>query len=288
MVYDELNQTIRLVDLDETKVGSHTIMLTLMDAKGEYSTFEINFELVDTHTEINLDFLVGFNETIEETQIAADFIPEFESEEIVSARVESFSNLGDMVVVFSTKMKSEYINITWINTTFMDLYIVPADDRDKDEGFQLSSVNFTWVVTEYGDWEGQKDPKVSKMVFKLVFLEPLEISPLKVQDSLVLHIKDKQAFFISETLNKDLDDQFCTLETKVTRQMEDTAFTQNFQSSSESGSDGLKGMMLISFLINLVLAGAMSYLVGWINALQLIIHLPMMMILIPANVSMFF
>lgn len=106
-----------------------------MDAKGEYSTFEINFELVDTHTEINLDFLVGFNETIEETQIAADFIPEFESEEIVSARVESFSNLGDMVVVFSTKMKSEYINITWINTTFLDLYIVPADDRDKDEGF---------------------------------------------------------------------------------------------------------------------------------------------------------
>ena len=89
----------------------------------------------------------------------------------------------------------------------------------------MSSVNFTWVVTEYGDWEGQKDPKVSKMVFKLVFLEPLEISPLKVQDSLVLHIKDKQGFFISETLNKDLDDQFCTLETKVTRQMEDTAFT---------------------------------------------------------------
>ena len=46
--------------------------------------------------------------------------------------------------------------------------------------------------------------------------------------------------------------------------------------------------MLISFSINLVLSGAMTYLVGWINALQLIIHLPMMMILIPANVSMFF
>jgi hypothetical protein len=47
-------------------------------------------------------------------------------------------------------------------------------------------------------------------------------------------------------------------------------------------------MMLISFLINLVLSGAMTFLVGWINSLQLIIHLPMMMILIPANVSIFF
>ena len=47
-------------------------------------------------------------------------------------------------------------------------------------------------------------------------------------------------------------------------------------------------MMLISFLINLVLSGAMSHMVGWINSLQLIIHLPMLMTLIPANVASFF
>ena len=47
-------------------------------------------------------------------------------------------------------------------------------------------------------------------------------------------------------------------------------------------------MMLISFLINLVLSGAMSHMVGWINSLQLIIHLPMLKTLIPANVASFF
>ena len=47
-------------------------------------------------------------------------------------------------------------------------------------------------------------------------------------------------------------------------------------------------MMLISFLINFVLSGAMSHMVGWINSLQLIIHLPMLMTLIPANVGSFF
>ena len=47
-------------------------------------------------------------------------------------------------------------------------------------------------------------------------------------------------------------------------------------------------MMIISFCINLVLSGAASYLMGWINSLQLIIHLPMLMTLIPANVASFF
>lgn len=70
--------------------------------------------------------------------------------------------------------------------------------------------------------------------------------------------------------------------------MIDSKAAQNFASSSETGSDGLKGMMLISFLINMVLSGAMEHMVGWINSLQLIIHLPMLMTLIPANVASFF
>jgi hypothetical protein len=50
----------------------------------------------------------------------------------------------------------------------------------------------------------------------------------------------------------------------------------------------VKGMMIFSFVINLVLSGAMDYMVAWINSLQLIIHLPMLMTLIPANVASFF
>jgi hypothetical protein len=169
----------------------------------------------------------------------------------------------------------------------MDLYILPAEQRQYDDGFDLKSVNFTWSVTEYGDWENPKGGKTSKMVFKIKFDFPLQISPLKTQDQLVLHIKDKVFFFISETLQQDLDDKYCTLLTKVTRQMEDTDFTQNFKASSEKSSDGLKGMMFVSLGINLILSGGLSFLVGWVNSLQLIIHLPMLMILIPGNVSLF-
>ena len=84
---------------------------------------------------------------------------------------------------------------------------------------------------------------------------------------MVLNFNDTSVFFVSETLKKPLDDQYKVLTTKVKRQMEDTNMTQNFASSSEQGSDSLKGMMLISFLINLVLSGVMSHMVGWINSL---------------------
>jgi hypothetical protein len=46
--------------------------------------------------------------------------------------------------------------------------------------------------------------------------------------------------------------------------------------------------MYIAFAINMILSGGASYMVGWINSLQLIIHLPMLMTLIPANVASFF
>ena len=70
--------------------------------------------------------------------------------------------------------------------------------------------------------------------------------------------------------------------------MENTQFNRDFQDSSAGAQDGMKSMMLISFLVNLIMSGAMGYMVAWINALQMILHLPMLLILIPANVAAFF
>ena len=36
------------------------------------------------------------------------------------------------------------------------------------------------------------------------------------------------------------------------------------------------------------MAGALGYMIGWINTLQLIIHLPILRTLVPANVNVFF
>jgi hypothetical protein len=70
--------------------------------------------------------------------------------------------------------------------------------------------------------------------------------------------------------------------------MEDNDFNRGFKESAQDAKDGMKGMMVASFTINLVMSGAMSFMLTWINSLQMVLHLPMMLILIPPNVSSFF
>ena len=77
--------------------------------------------------------------------------------------------LGELTAKFTTPMLTEFIDLEWLNSTVIDIYIIPADDRLNDEGFRLESVNFTWNVTEYGP----SDEDSSHIVFKLVFAEPL-------------------------------------------------------------------------------------------------------------------
>ena len=72
--------------------------------------------------------------------------------------------------------------------------------------------------------------------------------------------------------------------------MPDTAETENFKSASENAEATLNGIFIGALVLNLLMAGAgsLEYLVNMINSLQMIMHLPMLYILIPSNVSYFF
>jgi hypothetical protein len=61
-------------------------------------------------------------------------------------------------------MKTTGLNISDINSTYIDMYVIPADDRNQDEDFQWSSVNFTWETVEF---------KGNTLSFKLKFSQPL-------------------------------------------------------------------------------------------------------------------
>jgi hypothetical protein len=45
--------------------------------------------------------------------------------------------------------------------------------------------------------------------------------------------------------------------------------------------------MIVTFLINFVLSGALGLMVGLVNSLQLIVHLPMMRVPFPPNAMSF-
>jgi hypothetical protein len=57
--------------------------------------------------------------------------------------------------------------------------------------------------------------------------------------------------------------------------------------ATEVVSDGMLNALVGTFFVNLVFQGAMSYLVSFINSLQLLIHLPLFNIVIPGNVNHF-
>jgi hypothetical protein len=178
-------------------------------------------------------------------------------------------------------MRTEGFNHSWINSTVVDIYVVPAQDRHKNDAFNMSKINITeWNVTHY---------QGSSMKIFLNFTSPIDISPLDQQDWLTVHFKNVTdlGFYICKEFGTNLNTT--TLSSKLRKQMEKTEFNDNFKSSSEATDTALKLSMVLMFIMNIFFSnGMMQFFVGMINALQMIIHLPLMKIIIPANVQTFF
>ena len=82
-----------------------------------------------------------------------------------------------------------------------------------------------------------------------------------------------------------MEPEYQKLYTKIRKQMSDTTLTQTYVNSTIEVSNTLQGILIFTFSMNMFISGAASLLIGWINCLQLLIHLPMLHIIIPANVS---
>lgn len=68
-----------------------------------------------------------------------------------AAFIESISVTGEMLILFNATMLTDF-NLTFVNHTNVDIYVVPAMDRDKhDNTFNEITVNFTWHVLNYTD-----------------------------------------------------------------------------------------------------------------------------------------
>ena len=53
----------------------------------------------------------------------------------VTARIEEVSSLGEVLIRFSTPMKNETVNVTHINSTYLSLYIKPAQEWNLGDPF---------------------------------------------------------------------------------------------------------------------------------------------------------
>ena len=72
--------------------------------------------------------------------------------------------------------------------------------------------------------------------------------------------------------------------------MPDNDATKNFESASEMADKVLKYAFWTTLGLNILMTGSesMDYFIAMINSLQMIIHLPMLWVMIPGNVALFF
>mmetsp|Transcript_30114 Transcript_30114/g.46008 ORF Transcript_30114/g.46008 Transcript_30114/m.46008 type:complete len:309 (+) Transcript_30114:598-1524(+) len=76
-----------------------------------------------------------------------------EKSDVCTAKILSLSPLGDLVIQFNTPMKNEFINLNNINGSVLELYVDPSGARERFEGFDPATVNFTWQAVSFEEDE---------------------------------------------------------------------------------------------------------------------------------------
>ena len=82
-----------------------------------------------------------------------------------TAEIESISYLGVLVIKFNSKMKTQFINITQINSTVVDIHVNPSKSRNNDN--ESAKLNLTWDTLSY---------EKEYLTVQLDFEHPYEIS----------------------------------------------------------------------------------------------------------------
>ena len=146
-----------------------------------------------------------FEFPMDEGEEMEEEIIEVELPKYMSVIIKEITSLGQMDLEFDD-LVSDTFNVSMINGTFLEMYIVPALNRQDDNGFDVKSVNFTWKCVSV---------KGNIMSFKFNFTIPFEISPLTVQDTMHFFIKDEGIPLFTSKNKKILDPSKRFLKKKV-------------------------------------------------------------------------
>ena len=68
----------------------------------------------------------------------------------------------------------------------------------------------------------------------------------------------------------------------------DSQSAKALRTGAETAKEGATSILVILIVLSLLLAGTMNYYVIWMNTFQLMIHLPILNTVLPANAALFF
>ena len=90
----------------------------------------------------------------------------------------------------------------------MDIYVEPYEYRMSADGFNISKTNITsWEVKEFNE---------DNIIINLKFESPSAISPLPIQDKIVVHFRNESRLMIMASLERvNLHNDSTTLRAKL-------------------------------------------------------------------------
>ena len=83
-----------------------------------------------------------------------------------------------MTIHFEQKMNKS-INTSLINDTNTWIFVMPANNREDFDDFNIDDVSLTWKIVYFFE---------TQLFIQLNFTKPQHISPLTFQDSLVIYL----------------------------------------------------------------------------------------------------
>jgi len=143
------------------------------------------------------------------------------------------------------------VSASLFTNTTLEAYILPAEDGEK--------VNVTFKVLGL-------EPAL--LTLKLIFEDPVAVSPSLEQDSLILNFTDEARlglYFPNEDAFLHRDS--AVLRSKIKKQMVDSDFTRGFSVAADTVEVSLMILMIITFVLNFVLSGGFVHMRMLIRAL---------------------
>lgn len=154
------NKDTNSIIISQGHVGEYKLTFILKDARNKTSSHEFTFNAIEQPVLISLpenteDDPIEFEPI--SSQPEETFDPEFNfthpEKMICTAKIVKVTPMSEIYVEFNTNMKTEFynkmkkeFNISIINKTIVDIYIVPNKERMLSENINISLLNLTWVT----------------------------------------------------------------------------------------------------------------------------------------------
>lgn len=180
-----------------------------------------------------------------------------------------------MVVSFNESV-SVPANLTHLNSTNIDIYVVVSQERLSESQFNVSTLNLTWVVTSFIDRE---------LNIQLNFSHVNQISPKLQQDKLLINFNGSITSVDGKAMLPS-NEQPVSL---IRPQLDGSKMTNEIMSASKSTVDYMLWVLLAVLMLQATsMRHSALYFVFMIRFLQYILHMPFFRFVFPSNCINFF